>query len=99
MQKKNCLNSNGLKIKIKLYGPLVQRLGKSHIEVRVQKVRDIFDFLDRNYGTEFRKNFVSNHENIDASMQVVVNGEVIRDLDTKIQPGDDIKIMPIIGGG
>lgn len=98
MQKK-CLNSNGLRIKIKLYGPLVQRLGKSYIEVRVQKVRDIFDFLDRNYRTDIRKRFVSSHDNIDASMQVVINGEVVRELNKKILPDDDIKIMPIIGGG
>ncbi len=99
MPGKECLDGADPKIKIKLYGPLRSQTGKSYIEVEAQNVLDIFVFIDRNYGTNISQRLASWGTNIDASMQIVINGEIVRELDAKIQPDDDIKIIPMIGGG
>lgn len=88
------------RIKVELYGPLRQQVGKKEIEVDAGTIRDVFNSLFREHQSEISKRIAEGtRDNVDGFAQVVVNGTLERNLDTKLKLGDQVKIVPLVAGG
>ncbi|KXA97019.1 hypothetical protein AKJ37_03915 [candidate division MSBL1 archaeon SCGC-AAA259I09] len=88
------------KIKVNVPGSLVNREQDKEMEIDASRIKDIFKFLDKKFETNIREKIITDEEGKNISVwQISVNGKIQRDLSAEISPKDDVKIIPLVGGG
>ncbi|MHA1210443.1 MAG: ubiquitin-like small modifier protein 1 [Candidatus Freyarchaeota archaeon] len=90
------------KVKVTLYGALARIVGESVASVEAGTLREALDDLTRRYGDEFRSRIFDGDERLRRFINVYVNGKDIRfleSLDTRLNDGDGVSIIPAVGGG
>jgi|YelNatPaOPRAMG01_1025707.scaffolds.fasta_scaffold08754_4 molybdopterin synthase sulfur carrier subunit len=92
-----------MKVKIKLYGDLKEKSGKSEIELIMPegtKMRDLIDIISKDYlGKE---TLLESSGKLKSTIIVLVNGkniDFIDKLETKLSDGDLISLVPAVFGG
>jgi molybdopterin converting factor small subunit len=88
-----------MKVIVKVYGQLVEKLGWSEKEFIIEDlIIDVRSFLIKYLGDIGR--IIS--EDLYTRFQILINGKnihFIKGLDTKINDGDTIHILPVTAGG
>lgn len=91
-----------VEIKVRLYGNLVGFAnGQKEVSLSASSVKDGIDHLIATYG-ELAGRLLDKDGNLETFINVLVNNKDIRYLDgleTEVNEGDKLIIMPAIGGG
>ena len=95
-----------LKLSIRFFTTLREITGKreEHLEVETShlRVKDVLDQLAEMHGREFKEYVYSEEGNVRDYLQLLVNGKSVRSmdqLDTLLKEGDQLAIVPPVGGG
>jgi molybdopterin synthase sulfur carrier subunit len=68
------------------------------VEAEGRSVRELLADLDRRYpGIRFR--MIDEQDGVRPHMRVFVNAELVSDLDTPLQGGDEVQILQALSGG
>ena len=71
---------------------------QSPVDAEGSTVAEVLADLDRRYpGIRFR--MIDEQDRIRPHMRIFVNGEQVRDLATRLSPGDDVQILQALSGG
>jgi molybdopterin converting factor small subunit len=71
---------------------------ESVVDVDAPDLGGVFAELERRYpGIRFR--VIDEQGRLRRHMRVFVNDEAVRDLDVRVQPGDEVTIMQALSGG
>jgi MoaD family protein len=90
------------KIDITFYGGIAQITKEKNIKINGSVLKEIFDTLVMKYGEQFKKRIYDEKGKIRRFINIYVNGRDIRflnQLNTKLEEGDKISIVPAVGGG
>lgn len=72
--------------------------GKETVEADAPTVAELLLVLDRRY-PGFRFRVVDEQDGLRPHIRVSVNAEVIADLGTKLEPGDEVALIQAFSGG
>ncbi|MEM1574498.1 MAG: MoaD family protein [Nitrososphaerota archaeon] len=89
-------------VKVSFFGILVKITGEKNIDIEALTIRDVINLLIARYGKEFEKAIYNENGELKRFINIYVNGRDIRFLnyfDTKLNNGDEVSIIPAIGGG
>lgn len=89
-------------VKVSFFGTLVKITGERNIDVKALTIRDVINLLIIRYGEDFRNAIYDKNGKLKRFINIYINGRDIRFLnylDTKLSNGDEISIIPTIGGG
>jgi molybdopterin converting factor small subunit len=79
-------------------GPLRSYTGKSEVEAAGSTLGELLQDLDRRFpGMRFR--MIDEQDGIRQHIKLFVNRELATDLNTPLQPGDELQIICAISGG
>jgi molybdopterin synthase sulfur carrier subunit len=65
-------------------------------------VKDVFEELVKKYGKEFKDYLYNEKGRVQDHLQLLVNGKsvsLLEELDTQLREGDQVAIVPPVGGG
>lgn len=95
-----------LKLSIRFFTTLREITGKREEQLEVGtshvRVKDVLDQLVEMHGREFKEYVYSEEGNVRDYLQLLVNGKSVRSmdqLDTLLKEGDQLAIVPPVGGG
>jgi len=78
--------------------PLRPYTQRSRVEASGATLAEVLVDLDRRYpGIRFR--MIDEQDAVRPHMRVFVNGELVRDLATALEPSDDVHIVQALSGG
>jgi len=89
-------------IKVSFFGTLVKITGERTTDIKALTIRDVINLLIARYGEEFRNAIYNEDGKLKRFINIYINGRDIRFLDyldTKLSNGDEVSIIPAIGGG
>ena len=90
-----------VKVDILLYGGLARIAGKKKVSVDASKLRGALQGLEK-FGEEFNQRLFDGRGNPSRFINMYVNGRDVRfldKLDTVLNEGDTISLMPAVSGG
>jgi len=90
------------KAKITFYGALAKITKEKTVEVNCSTLKDVINELTAKYGEQFKNKIYDEKGKIRRFINIYVNGKDIRflnHLNTELKDGDDISIIPAVGGG
>lgn len=90
------------KVRVKFFGPLTQTTGESDIEIEAFTIKDAINILTGKYGEHFKSRVCDERGRLRKFVNVYVNGRDIRFinyLETTLNEGDAVSIIPAVGGG
>jgi molybdopterin synthase sulfur carrier subunit len=90
------------KVQVKYFTMLREMIGKREEEMEAKTIRDLLDSLISKYGKEFQKEIYNDNEKIRGYYNILVNGHgigLLENLDTKLEDGYVVSILPPVGGG
>jgi len=94
-----------IRVKVKFFTTLREIVGKKEEEIELSRsvtVEALLRQLSKTYGKEFEDYVYDELGNIRGHLQFLVNGKSItalRGLKTKLKEGDQVAILPPVGGG
>ena len=94
-----------MKIEIKFFTSLREITGQKVDEIYLQNtvtVNELVTVLSEKYGKNFREYIYNKKGKVQGFLSFLVNGKninIMQGLDTKLQEGDVVAILPPIGGG
>jgi molybdopterin synthase sulfur carrier subunit len=65
-------------------------------------VHDVLETLAKRYGKEFREYLYDDKNRVRTHLQLLVNGKsvsLMEELETRLRDGDQVAIVPPVGGG
>lgn len=89
-------------VKVNFFGILVRITKEKNIDIKALTIRDAINLLIIKYGEEFRNVIYDKNGKLKRFINIYVNGRDIRFLnylDTELSNGDEVSIIPAIGGG
>ncbi|MGA2790003.1 MAG: MoaD family protein [Candidatus Bathyarchaeia archaeon] len=91
------------KVNVKFFGAAIEAAKRqSETEVDASNVRELLDRLSDNFGDSFRKKVLDSQGRPQSFVNVFVNDKDIRhlnDLETPLNDGDEVLILPAVAGG
>jgi molybdopterin synthase sulfur carrier subunit len=97
---------SSLKLSIRFFTTLREITGKREEELEFRmsdvRVKDALDKLTEMHGREFKEYVYNEEGNVRDHLQLLVNGKSVRSmdqLDTLLKEGDQLAIVPPVGGG
>jgi len=90
------------RVKIVFFGALAKIVGEKTIEADASTLREVIDMLTLKYGENLKSRLLDDKGNIRRFINIYVNGKDIRFLnhiETQLNNGDEISIIPAVGGG
>ena len=90
------------KVKVTFYGALARTTGDKEAEVGASTLRQALSKLAAKYGESFKERIYDEKGNPRRFVNIYVNGKDIRflhRLDTTLNHGDNVSIMPAVSGG
>lgn len=95
-----------MKISIRLFTTLRELAGSSketlNFKKNVVSVKDALDKLADKHGNAFKCELFNNEKEVRERFQILINGKNARSmkgLDTMLKEGDEVAILPPVGGG
>jgi len=90
------------KIWVAFYGVLARTTGEKTLEVNGSTVKEVLSLLTARYGEQFENKIYDESGKLRRFVNIYVNGKDIRflgQLDSELDDGDEISIIPAVGGG
>ena len=90
------------KVKLRLLSTLATVIGRKELETEASTVKGVFDAVTAEYGDKFRTKAFDIAGNLRKVIKIYVNGKDIRflnQLDTLLNDGDEVLILPAVTGG
>ena len=90
------------KVKVTFYGALVRATGEKEAKEEASTLREVLNRLTFRYGEHFKERIYDETGNLRRFINIYVNGRDIRFLDlldTTLNHGDTVSIMPAVSGG
>jgi len=90
------------KTKITLYGALAEVTGEKTTDLEASTLQEAINALTTKYGEYFKNRIYDEKGNLRRFVNIYVNGKDIRfldHLDTELNDGDNVSIIPAVGGG
>jgi len=91
-----------VKVKVTLFGALAKTAGEKAVEIEALTLRDAVDRLIERYGENFESKIYDERGKVRRFVNIYINGKDIRflnHLETQLNEGDNISIIPAVGGG
>jgi len=91
-----------VRVKVTLFGALAKTAGEKAVEIETSILRDAVDNLIGRYGEKFKNKIYDEKGKVRRFVNIYVNGKDIRflkHLETQLNDGDNISIIPAVGGG
>ena len=96
-------DDNMAKVNVKFYGALVEAAKRQKTtEANASNVRELLTSLANNYGDSFKQKVLDSKGGPQAFINIFVNNTDIRhlkDLETPLNEGDEVLILPAVAGG
>ena len=90
------------KVKVSLFGGLRNSFMDKVIIVEALILKDVIDAITLKYGGDFERHIYDEKNNLRRFINIYINGKDMRFLklfDTLLNDGDEISIVPAVGGG
>ncbi|MEM2897057.1 MAG: MoaD family protein [Candidatus Bathyarchaeia archaeon] len=91
------------KARVNFFGGIIEATGgEKKIEVEVSNVKELLDDLVSTYGKAFKERILESDGQPKRFINIFINNKDIRflkNLNTEIKDGDEILIVPAVGGG
>jgi MoaD family protein len=91
-----------VKVKVVLYGTLASIAGEKEIEVDASPIKKVLHALTAKFGEDLNRRLFDTHGNPRRFLNIYVNGRDMRFLDkleTKLEEGDVVTLIPAVSGG
>jgi len=91
-----------VKAKITLFGGLVKIVGEKTVYVNASTLEDAINEISTKHGKEFRDRILDENGKLKRFINIYVNGKDVRflnQLKTVLSDGDEVSIIPAVGGG
>jgi len=91
-----------VKVKVTLFGALAKTAGEKSVEIEASRLKDAVDELIERYGERFKSKIYDEKGKVRRFVNIYINGKDIRFLnhmETQLNDGDNISIIPAVGGG
>lgn len=97
---------SAVRVSVRLFTTLRELVGKGEetleFDLGIVTVKDVLEDLAKRYGEEF-KNYLYNEEReVRERLQLLVNGKnvsLLEELKTQLKEGDQVAVVPPVGGG
>jgi len=83
------LGGRAIKVRMKLFGPLVETVGSREIETTLESEATVLQLVERFHLTEL----------INSGLRVAIDGEFISSLDVKLYDAAEVAFLPPVSGG
>ena len=97
---------SAMKVSVRLFTTLRELAGKDEeifeFEMGSVAVNDVLERLVKQHGESFKNYLYNEKEIVREHLQILVNGksiDLLEELDTLLKEGDEIAIVPPVGGG
>jgi MoaD family protein len=90
------------KVKLRLLATLATAIGRKEVETEASSLREALDTLTAEYGDKLKTKILDTTGNPRRQIKIYVNGKDIRflnKLDTRLNDGDEVLILPAVTGG
>ena len=90
------------KVEIVLFSALAQIVGEKKIEVEASTLKDALNSLRIKFGNEFNDKLFEEDGNVRKFINIYVNGRdarFLKNLETALNSGDSINLVPAVSGG
>ena len=91
------------KVNVKFFGAVVEAANrKTDVEVNATSVRDLLTKLSSDFGEPFKQRILDANGGPQAFVNIFVNNSDIRllkELETLLNDGDEVLILPAVAGG
>ncbi len=90
------------KVTLRVFATLATVLGKKKVEAEGFSLKDVIDSLSVEYGEEFKTKILDYAGNPQRYIRIYINGKDIRflkQLNTPLNDGDEVLILPAVVGG
>ena len=94
-----------MKVEVKFFTSLREITGKKTDEIQLENaitVEELLTLLSYKYGKNFREYIYDKKGKVQGFLSFLVNGKninILEGFDTKLKQGDNIAILPPVGGG
>jgi len=91
-----------VRVKVTLFGALAKTAGEKAVEIEASTLRDAVDKLIERYGEKFESRIYDEKGKVRRFVNIYINGKDIRflnNLETQLNDGDNVSIIPAVGGG
>ena len=92
-----------MKVTVMFFGPLGEQAGQQTVHFSLPKgstYGDLLDEIGNQFGNKLHERIWDTQENVfKAGILVVGTGRDLDSRDTSLNDGEEIKIVPILGGG
>lgn len=95
-----------MKVSVRLFTVLREIAGKGEetleFSVKGVTVKDVLETLAKRHGKEFREYLYDDKNRVREHLQLLVNGKsvsLMEELKTRLREGDQVAIVPPVGGG
>lgn len=95
-----------LKVYVRLFTTLRELAGKREealeFDTEAVTVEDVLNELTKRYGKDFREYLYNENQIVRDYLQLLVNGrsvELLENIKTRLKEGDEVAIVPPVGGG
>ena len=90
------------KVNVTLYGALAKITGEKTTDIKTSTLKEAMIALTVKYGEQFKNRIYDEKGKLRRFINIYVNGKDIRFLnyiDTQLNDGDKVSIIPAVGGG
>ncbi|MFQ5999404.1 MAG: MoaD family protein [Candidatus Bathyarchaeia archaeon] len=90
------------KVKLRFLSTLATVVGRKELETEASTLKEALDALTAEYGDKFKTKVFDTTGNPKRQIKIYVNGKDIRflnKLDTLLNDGDEVLILPAVTGG
>jgi molybdopterin synthase sulfur carrier subunit len=101
-----CKGSYTMRVSVRMFTTLRELAGKSEetleLNAGVVTIKDVLEELVKLHGKAFKDYLYDKEEKVQEHLQLLVNGKrvnFLEELETRLKEGDQVAIVPPIGGG
>jgi len=90
------------KVKLRLLSTLATAIGRKELETEASTLKEALNALTAEYGDKFKTKIFDTAGNPKSVIKIYVNGKDMRflnHLDTELNDGDEVLILPAVTGG